>query len=653
MTTEALTPRSRWPWGVLFSLTWLILLKFPVQAMITNLDDSWRSVLAYCAHQHMQFGRDVIFTYGPLGYLHSYIHSGWHFTAKIIWEFFFSALTAAAAVAVGVRLPGRITRAVFFLTFWTTSAAVCPVGPDPIYLFCIVALTSWMIRAEGRRDQALLAGALTLGVLSLTKFTFATLSTAAIGTVCFIEIVRGNPKRAACAASCYLAGFLASWLACGQAISNLPAYVRASLEIVSGYKAMALVSVEGILRIGVTVCGFFGVALALAAVGAGFQHPDALLQVVFFAFTFFLAWKEGFVRADGHCLIFFSFALSLPFVVMAFLPLPQRRRGAVAGALAAAFLAAWLGLDAVNKHCGYTRPRESAYWKAPAKEGLKNLKTLFQLRKLQQHLDAKLTAQRAVEDLPAIRALVGRAPVDMLGYSQGALLLNGLNYRPRPVIQSYSAYDPWLLKKNSSYYEGRDAPEFVVYRMESIDDRFPTLDDSAALAALLRRYSPVITEKSYLLWRKNEKATAPIGTAPSAPARFRFEQEIPVPDSGGAAQWVTIRLRLSLLGRIREFLFQMPEVRIRVLTDQAVWKDYRLIPGIAEAGFLLNPFIATTADAADLHAGILRRKIRALKLTVLPATQRYFQTPFEAEFQDLPGLAPQHRRKDLPRGHDR
>lgn len=641
MTTETLTPRSRWPWGVLFSLTWLILLKFPVQALITNLDDSWRSVLAYGAHQHMQFGRDIIFTYGPLGYLHSYIHSGWHFTAKIIWEIAFSALAAAAAVAIGVRLPGRITRAVFFIAFWTTSAAVCPVGPDPIYLFCIVALASWMIRAEGRRDQALLAGALALGVLSLTKFTFATVSTAAIGTVCLIEIVRGNPKRAAWAASCYLAGFLAAWLACGQAISNLPAYVRASWEIVSGYKAMALASVEGILRIGVTVCGLFAVALALAAVGAGFQNPDALPQVVFFAFTFFLAWKEGFVRADGHCLIFFSFALSLPFVIMAFLPLPQRRRGAVAGALAAAFLVAWIGLDAVNKHCGYTRPRESAYWEAPAQEGLKNLKTLFQLRTLQQHLDAKLAAQRAAEDLPAIRALVGRAPVDMLGYSQGALLLNGLNYRPRPVIQSYSAYDPWLLQKNAAYYEGKDAPEFVVYRMESIDDRFPTLDDSAALAVLLRRYSPLITEKSYLLWRKNEEAAEPIRTAPSAPARFRFEQEIPVPDSGGSAQWAALRIRPSLLGRLRGFLYQEPPVTLRVLTESGRWKSHRLIPGMAEAGFLLNPYLENNWDVLCACTGGRRdKRIRALMVTLGRGEERYFQKTLEVGFQDLAGLPP-------------
>jgi hypothetical protein len=44
--------------------------------------------------------------------------------------------------------------------------------------------------------------------------------------------------------------------------------------------------------------------------------------------------------------------------------------------------------------------------------------------------------------LPSGKNLVGRAPVDVFGYSQDYAIANDLNYVPRPVFQSYSVYGP-------------------------------------------------------------------------------------------------------------------------------------------------------------------------------------------------------------------
>src|ERR1700682_6530446 len=41
----------------------------PISRGMSGLDESWRTAIGMAAHDHLVFGRDVMFTYGPLGYL--------------------------------------------------------------------------------------------------------------------------------------------------------------------------------------------------------------------------------------------------------------------------------------------------------------------------------------------------------------------------------------------------------------------------------------------------------------------------------------------------------------------------------------------------------------------------------------------------------
>jgi len=46
---------------------------------------------------------------------------------------------------------------------------------------------------------------------------------------------------------------------------------------------------------------------------------------------------------------------------------------------------------------------------------------------------------------------VGGASIDVLGFRQDAAILNGLNYTPHPVFQSYAAYTPGLQRLNTAF----------------------------------------------------------------------------------------------------------------------------------------------------------------------------------------------------------
>src|SRR5262249_51590376 len=105
--------------------------------------------------------------------------------------------------------------------------------------------------------------------------------------------------------------------------------------------------------------------------------------------------------------------------------------------------------------------------------------------------------------LPRIAARVGDAPVDAFSYEQGVVLLNRLNWTPRPIFQAYSAYTPYLQAINAQFFASESAPKYLIFQLLGFDGRLPVLEDGQALLEVVKRYHPVLTEGSNLLLERN------------------------------------------------------------------------------------------------------------------------------------------------------
>jgi len=60
----------------LFLTYWLLVIHLPDRLSSTQLDPSWAGALSYFIKNRLDFGVDVVFTFGPLGYIYSNISSG-------------------------------------------------------------------------------------------------------------------------------------------------------------------------------------------------------------------------------------------------------------------------------------------------------------------------------------------------------------------------------------------------------------------------------------------------------------------------------------------------------------------------------------------------------------------------------------------------
>ncbi len=615
-TVSVAPPRSALGEVLLWLLLVLLTFSLP-KPPSAELDASWRLGLTYFLEHGYAFGRDIVFTYGPLGFLLGRTYSGVYLWALISWQVVQAVVAATLLWRLSRPLHGtsRFFYFAFFLLFG--------VGYEDALQMILIALLGWaMLRRLSEEKSRVLvvpSGAF-LAVLAAIKFTNLVLAGFVVVVVAVYAMMRKRRSAAWWLAGAFAGGFALVWVLCGEPVRAFPAYVWNSFDVSAGYEAsMGLPTPAAPFW---KACGIF-LLLAGYVVWHLRTQPDRIRSAASFAILaafLYLNWKHGFVRADGHMLGFFYSAL---LVCLGFPALFGERGPSVwIGRLLvvpAALLAIWGVHDAlpsVVEWAGNITNEKIVH----------NLRAVTDWPGTRQDLDNQLTLQRATVDLPKTRAVVAKATIDVLGYEQGVAILNRFNYTPRPVFQSYSAYTPHLAQLNADFYESRRAPEYALFKLQTIDERPPMLDDARLLQIFPHEYRFVLNEKGYQLWRRRDTLPAADQLAPRPLTRraVTLGRSEPLGEYEHQPLWVTIDVRPTLLGRLRNFLYKPALVQLRLTDVEGGREVYRLPLMAARGGFLLNPIVTDLESYIESQGGHPKRWVQSLELTVDPGDRACF-----------------------------
>jgi len=635
-TPTATAPDVRpWPGRLLLYLLLVVLIfTFPNKPS-ADLDSSWRMALGQFLLEGLQFGHDVVFTYGPLGFLmgKTYYGSVPLFNALLAWQLFAALSFAAIIMMWGERLAGRprLFFYVFFLLFGIPYE-------DALHML-MIALTGFeLLRRLGRPwawSTALLL--MLLGVLGDIKFTNLMLGLIIVGAGVAHELWHRRFRAAAGLAAWYLGAFLVVWLLCRQSLLNLPEYFLNSWYVSQGYQAvMGIATPPGPLLKGAIVLSVLAVyALFTLAVHA--DRPRTLARTVLLGAFVYLNWKHGFVRADGHMIGFFYCAL-LPIVTFPLLLddaagrfLRLKRWGLVLTGVLCLFGLRDALPGVVDQALGGFQAK---IWD--------NVIKVTRSETLLAYYDTELSHVRTGTEMPRTLATVGGASVDIIGYDQAYALFNRLNFRPRPVFQSYSAYTRELAGLNADFYRSDLAPDYVLLRVNSIDERLPGMDDSAVLYLITHRYDFVLSEKAFQLWRRKPGAFdyAPLAPQPLPVRELALGESWSLAEYADRKLWLEADLRPSLLGHLRNFLYKPPHLYLELEDTAGKTSTYRMAPSIGRAGFILSPMVEDLMSFINFAAGEPGRVVRRLTLKTAPGDEKYFAAKARARLSTLtPSLA--------------
>jgi hypothetical protein len=624
-----------------------------------TLDSGWMFALNDAIAHGRVFGRDIVFTFGPYGSL---------FTAQynpatdrqMLWSGVLVASGFAASLICLTQGKQRLIALAFafFLILLPRDTQFFAVPFLMLMLLCRVMLPadhpSFVAPTLGVKITLALT-VIVLSLLPLVKGTFGMAAGAVMLLGCLLLALRGHLMLAAAGLAAFVASMLALWGLAPQPLAALPQFFLKQRPVISGYSAA--MGVHGpAWQIGV----FAGCCLLLALLtGRPLLRSGAPGRVLFAgtALLLFLAFKEGFIRDDDHV---FTAAAMLGVTGWGIL---LDRVGWVPVLCLAIGMS---GRSAIDASQGGLSPAIIKYvFEARTLETLDGLRVrLIEPARLQHNYTTALASIRAEVKLPRLQGTT-----DIYSADQSALLAAGLDYDPRPIPQSYSAYTLVLERENADHLTGATAPTNILFAVQPIDNRFPALEDGLSWPLLLTRYDITGLNDGFAILQKNttRPPVNPFAGSPAIAGTFRLGQTVKLP-ANMPLVWAKIDLRPSLAGKLNSFLFKPPRLDITYRFANGSAETFRYIAAMGAAGFIAAPLVQNATDFAalalpinanyfagnpptslsidaDYGAGWLWRSsfkvsFRALQIPVQPAVTQIFFPPFKTEPQPATRLPP-------------
>lgn len=608
-----------------------------------SLDPSWMLAMNQAVAQGLVFGRDIVFTFGPYSALYTQAyHPATYASALFVGSLLALCYGGMLLVALRKQWLWLYAGFLFFLDsrdalFFSYSLLVVLVGG-------MATLNEMDPRKlafpRGARIGYACAIAL-LGTLPLAKGSFLPLSVVAALAGSILFWLKGEKIFALLFVLLPTLTMVALWQMAGQPITALPDYFRSMSPIISGFsEAMSVYgdSPRMVEKIGIPgMIGAYMTVAALILVSILRDRRNSILHKV--AMTscvglfLFIAFKAGFVRHDSHALAASS---ALVLAAISLLLFGVARISLLT--VASAFLV-W-GLT----HLYYERTSLKQTI-IPSLYGVMLDDRMG--RRLQTAFIQRLDEIKVASAIPKLEGTT-----DIYPYDQAALIASGNDWASRPILQSYSAYTPGLARMNEAHLRGVLAPDNIVFRVATIDKRYPTLDDGLSWPTLLARYAISATDKNYVYLKRRPTPSDARKTAVME-ENYELGKEVNLPQ-GPHILFAEIDVVPTVLGRLAQVVFKPAPLHISVSLADGHNETYRLIPSMARTGLVLSPLIRSTTDFIHLAEGQFQslepNRIKSFRIE--PAWGGFWKREYLLSVSFLeanPPAAPPQQNKMLPR----
>lgn len=535
----------------------------------SGLDPSWGMGLHQAWHRGMRFGHDIVYTFGPLGFL----------VQPVI------AYPAQGLAAGWLRLPLFMSVAWFALRraeravpWWAAAIAAVPLtwamvapqgfggdAPGVLLVIAIAIGVSRLLRVDltalGRPTVAALAASCT--ICALIKVDVGLVGAAALLLYIVCEglaldlLASVIARRVALATGALVISACVLWPLLGQRIGDLPPWLSLNLQVVLGFNASMGADYGRTWWFAACVAIMLCTIVLIALEARALMWRRRTTMVLFTAPMLVLTLKQAFLRVDGgHVQRLLAFLLALVLV------LASRRNLLVVSALSIALV---LMVVSVNDYSGapFANPLQ----------GVRSVRYLAEMTTSSSRRAALVawghTAQPTVMKVPpTMIARIGRRTVHIEPWDASVAWVYGLNWKPLPVFQTYVAYTERLDRLNAEALAGGDAPQTILHQSLALDGRIPRFQSPTANLEMLCRYRVTEVGSDWNLFERD--ATDRCGPArPLGAVDARRGTPVTVPTTG-ADVFVIARfdgLEPGAVGAVRALVLRPRPMLFRVGAD--------------------------------------------------------------------------------------
>lgn len=634
--------------GAVFS-AYLFVATFPrLQRFEGPIETSWELEINRLASGPYAFGRDAVFTYGPLGYLLYPLDVGSNVPRAWVFRLLVHAVFAALLGRFAIRRRSAVGAAAVALALAVAVAG----GLDFEYEWLlVVALLAATALETGSR--AALAAAGGLGALGL--FAKASVGVGGLASVAVVAALwtrwqrarRGGPFAAAAGAGLAL-------LAASRTLSSpaeLPGWLLRALDVASGYSAG--MAYPGAFRAFTLRAALVLVVFVALAGGALLRRGGATAAALAAALApaVFLAYKHSIVRVDEiHAPAVFAFGVAAAGVVAVAAADRALRLAAILAAVVAVVAArgaapapvvgAREAVRAALLDPGAGRARE---WLP-----LGGLRRVLAPRPFVERLEpwfASVTWPLAFHPVrvayPDLVEVARGRKVGVVGQDQWLCFANDLDCVPAPLVGTYNTYTAALDRWSAERYEGPRAPDLLVVPFQAIDGRNLALEAVATMAAVHRWYdvAPRQAVPGALLLARRARPRA-VTRVLLSETRVAAGAWTAIPEADGPVV-LTPDLRLGWRGQLRKTFVRVPPVILEVRRQSGAQETITLVADTARNGLVVSDVPRDLEDFARTFGGRVADRVVAVRFMGEASTHSY-RRPIRLSFgvlREPPGEA--------------
>ena len=583
---------------ILISVLQFLLLVPNVVYHLTNigLDPSWRYFLNVAGEQGYIFGRDIFFTYGPLGYL-CYLmnlNNGQYIAGLVIWGCLFAVHILLLVILCRYVLSGQLSLTAFALSFFCYLPLIHDTQTDNYMLFLVLlGVAVWKIGDRKKKTATVLVNAL-LCLMFFSKFS--TFSNSVVFLLFFIglELVfeRDWHSIFLLLPACVITPVL--YLLYNPSVRDLIAYVSGVLKISSGWMKTQqwddMYSAREFRSLYLIIALYL--LLLLLSVLAD-RHRSTMLAAG--SVSLFMAYKYG-VGAHGMpmtiwltAMLFTVFYLTLPVGN----PVPAgtsdshsiRRAGKSLAILICCISITML--QSVNLRVGSTELKQMVLGKIHTATHLS---------------ESSLTPELAAEaDIPQeMLDLVGDQTISVYPWRTAyQAVYPDLHVIVGPSVQNCNLFIPWLDELEADWYRSDKAPEYLLVHEGTIFNHLKGLENPLTWEAIWQNYETVMTGGGMILLEKKEDQTVVTKTFLCSKT-YGITDVIEVPED---ADYAVIHVKMALQGKLKDLFY-----RAGMMTMTVTYADGRsdsgslVVPNL-ESGFYTFEYPQTMERTEDLFSG--------------------------------------------------
>ena len=487
-------------------------------------DDSWEMVLHAAFNAHLQFGHDIVFTFGPWGFLYGGYYPPTFLICAAAWT-----IIAFVFWWVGWRVANHFSSNRFFAWLWFMGfAGVAGMRVEQSFDirmigWALLLLLLHFFVEDGSFSARQVLLVFVSGMLALVKFTGLIEIAAVVMLIAADDVFRR--RRFPWLVVLFAGSVLFFWILAGQHLALLWSFLRYSFVLGGGYTEAMMWTPPG------ETLTAAGMVLATAALVVWLGYA-AWVQRRFFGIfpmsglgsMLFFTFKHGYVRYDQIHEITAALQLLLAALACLAVAWPVLRKkiwwagagGFVALAGIYIFCSATFSRCYREQHFPDERLWKDFAWTLNSKNVLAPARLLSDPEHLRNVYAKNLAEVRNTFPLPPIEG-----SVDVYPWNQAVLFAHGLQYDPRPVIQSYCAFTPELAELNAAHLRGSNGPDNVLFDIEPTDAHFPSLEDGLSWPEFLTRYDiKGMTNTTLLLKRSAAPRTFQLTPLSDLPVHF-------------------------------------------------------------------------------------------------------------------------------------